>query len=65
MPLYEYECRECEERFEEITPLNPPPGHVRCPECGSPQVSKLLSLFATQRVPAGGRASCDTGSGFG
>jgi putative FmdB family regulatory protein len=61
MPLYEYECRNCEERFDKLVSGNPPPGSVRCPECGSDQVAKQFSTFATQKVSAsGGQGCCQT-----
>ncbi|MDP9378928.1 MAG: zinc ribbon domain-containing protein [Chloroflexota bacterium] len=62
MPLYEYECQECEERFEKLVSGSPPPGSVRCPECGSPQVAKQFSAFAMSRASAGGGAQecCQT-----
>ena len=43
MPLFEYRCRDCEKRFEEIVLGEAKP---RCPSCESRKVEKLLSVFA-------------------
>ena len=46
MPLYEYECTECEHRFELIQRFSDPPAHA-CPKCGG-AVKKLPSSPAIQ-----------------
>jgi len=47
MPLYEYECRACGNRFERIQKFSDPPVEV-CPRCGAREVEKLLSSPAIQ-----------------
>jgi len=47
MPLYEYQCESCHERFERIQKFSDPPLDV-CPKCGSGPVKKLLSSPAIQ-----------------
>ena len=47
MPLYEYECDACGERFERIQKFSDPPVEV-CPHCGKRTVRKLLSSPAIQ-----------------
>jgi putative FmdB family regulatory protein len=47
MPLYEYECRACGNRFEQIQKFADPPVEV-CPKCGARAVEKLLSSPAIQ-----------------
>ena len=47
MPLYEYECDACGERFERIQKFSDPPVDV-CPHCGKRTVRKLLSSPAIQ-----------------
>jgi putative FmdB family regulatory protein len=42
MPLYEYECDACHERFERIQKYSDPLVDV-CPKCGKGPVRKLLS----------------------
>jgi putative FmdB family regulatory protein len=46
MPLYEYECDACGERFERIQKFSDPPVD-KCPTCGG-KVRKLLSSPAIQ-----------------
>jgi putative FmdB family regulatory protein len=46
MPLYEYQCEACEQRFERIQKFSDPPVET-CPAC-SGRVRKLLSSPAIQ-----------------
>lgn len=43
MPLYEYDCRGCRHRFETLVRATDVPS---CPSCGSPDLDRVLSLFA-------------------
>ena len=60
MPIYEYACRSCEHRFEEL--VSSYGTLVACPECTSGEVEKLLSTFSARtaggapalRAPVGG-----------
>lgn len=46
MPLYEYQCKKCHQRFERIQKFSDP--HIKkCPECGGP-VEQVLSAPAVQ-----------------
>ncbi len=47
MPLYEYECEHCRNRFEQIQKFSDPPVET-CPKCGKGPVRKLLSSPAIQ-----------------
>jgi putative FmdB family regulatory protein len=44
VPIYEYECRSCGARFEQLL-LNSRT-EVMCRECESPNVAQLISTFA-------------------
>ena len=46
MPLYEYQCDACHNRFEKIQKYSDPPIET-CPSCGG-KVTKLLSSPAIQ-----------------
>jgi putative FmdB family regulatory protein len=46
MPLYEYQCLECDHQFEVILKFSDPPIE-KCPKCGGP-VRKLISSPAIQ-----------------
>jgi putative FmdB family regulatory protein len=44
MPLFEFECRSCQQQFEALVrPANPTPA---CPSCGGVELERLLSTFA-------------------
>ena len=47
MPLYEYQCESCNNRFERIQKFSDPP-IATCPVCGKGPVKKLLSSPAIQ-----------------
>jgi putative FmdB family regulatory protein len=62
MPLYEYSCDGCGERFELIRRLNDEEPVV-CPQCNEP-ASKLLSGFAVQGAgESGGYGACGSDGG--
>lgn len=46
MPLYEYQCSQCEERVEIIQKISDPP-YAHCPKCGG-EMKKLFSAPAIQ-----------------
>ena len=43
MPIYEYECRECQNRFELLVLGSTTP---KCPECEAADLERLMSLSA-------------------
>ena len=58
MPICEYRCQRCGQEFERFV-LSSRAGRVICPTCGSADVSKMLSTFASGgRSSAGGATSC-------
>lgn len=64
MPLYEFNCARCGEEFEELVLSYKPDAvaQVACPTCGSHQVKKKVSAFATgskgNSTAAAGAAGC-------
>ncbi len=61
MPLYEYICQECKTRFDALRPMAQADAPIACPECGSNNTSRAISLFAaigSEGVIAGGGSSC-------
>ena len=59
MPIYEYRCKQCEERFEQLVPLRADHPPVTCPRCGTQEIRKLLSTFATtESSRSTGQSSC-------
>jgi len=55
MPLYDYQCPACGERFEELRPLAERQ-HADCPKCGK-QADKQLSSFFTGSKSSGASSS--------
>lgn len=48
MPIYEYECTRCGEKFEEFCRLNDDKktgAEITCPKCGSNLVERVYSTF--------------------
>lgn len=62
MPLYDYRCNKCEERFEARLSLKEKEVGVKplCPKCTSKQVEQVFSAFGyVTKTSFGG--SCDSG----
>jgi putative FmdB family regulatory protein len=69
MPIYEYVCEKCATEFEALVRSDTVP---ECPACHSPELKKVLSVFATgsstpERAPvaAGPCGSCGHPGGPG
>ncbi|KAF0108544.1 MAG: FmdB family regulatory protein [Anaerolineaceae bacterium] len=48
MPIFEFVCTDCEQSFEELLRNSEAASGVICPKCGSAQVRKKLSAFASK-----------------
>jgi putative FmdB family regulatory protein len=69
MPLYEFVCTTCQDDFEELVLGSSGIDGVKCPTCGSTEVKKKISTFASKvsggasfSLGASSAASCSTGS---
>ena len=63
MPIYEYTCRNCDAKFEELVrSINASEAKVKCPQCGSPKTARALSVFAVGAESASSRSSSDAPS---
>jgi putative FmdB family regulatory protein len=57
MPIYEFECEECGERFEELTAAGEA---VTCPRCGAERIRRILSAVSPPgRQPRGAAVRSD------
>ena len=45
MPVYEYVCATCRNRFEKLRPMSEMDDEAPCPDCGG-DTSRALSVFA-------------------
>ncbi|NPV42185.1 MAG: zinc ribbon domain-containing protein [Anaerolineae bacterium] len=61
MPLYEYQCKNCNESFEKIVRFSEAEQLPPCPNCGSTDTRKKISAAAA----LGGSSSGSTGGGCG
>ena len=56
MPVYEYECKKCGEKFEVRRGFfDKEKGKTQCPKCTSHDTGRVFSLFSSM---ASGSASC-------
>jgi len=61
MPIYEYRCQECGEKFEKfVRSMNNPGPEIECPKCGGQKVEKLLSAFGLQVSGSTSEPVCPT-----
>jgi putative FmdB family regulatory protein len=65
MPLYEYLCNKCGNRFEELQGHSETEVKVECPNCESENVSRVFSTFSTGAGSAGCGGSDSGGWSFG
>ena len=47
MPIYEYECQGCHRRLSFLVRSMAHAAALRCPRCGSAELARLMSRFAT------------------
>lgn len=56
MPIYEYLCGDCNQKFELFVPQRMSADGVVCKQCHSVKVRKLVSSFASVGVAMGGES---------
>ena len=61
MPIYEFDCQQCGEPFEELVLSTSTLAQVTCPGCGSLKIKKKVSTFSAK--VSGGASSARTSSG--
>jgi putative FmdB family regulatory protein len=60
MPIYEFHCEKCEKDSEILVRSSEWKG-TKCPHCGSSELEKKLSVFASSAGTAGAEApACGT-----
>ena len=57
MPIYEFKCNKCGEKFEKLVNLSESISDIHCPKCQSVNPQKLLSLFSSV---ASSESACDS-----
>ena len=48
MPIYEYECPSCDERFSQLRRMSDRDDELACPNCGECHPKRLFSSFAAR-----------------
>jgi putative FmdB family regulatory protein len=54
MPIYEYQCQDCNTRFEKLVRRASETAELNCPSCGQKHIRQQYSTFSAH---AGGSAS--------
>lgn len=65
MPLFEYRCKDCGERFETLVFSSSGDEGVECPKCHGTQTEKQISMFASSGARDAGGASASSCSSSG
>ena len=63
MPIFEYKCPNCGHSFEKLILSSKRQRELSCPECGSKEVEKAISLCGSvgQGKSGGAAANCAPG----
>lgn len=67
MPIYEYQCSDCGNHYEQIRRMSEADTNLECPKCRSNRVRRQLSSFATSSGPSSlpanpcGKPACGAG----
>jgi putative FmdB family regulatory protein len=57
MPIYEYKCKECGNKFEVLYKSDEDDSALTCPKCKAKNPVRVFSVFSS------GESSCGTSSG--
>jgi len=60
VPVFEYKCLKCGEKFELLVGVGKENNELKCPGCGSKDLSKLFSAFRFKGGNGSGASSCGT-----
>ena len=53
MPLYDYNCQQCESGFTELRRTSEMDSPISCPECNSTETRRSLSCFSVGGTTSG------------
>jgi putative FmdB family regulatory protein len=59
MPIFEYRCLKCGERFEELETIADRDKPHKCPNCGAMDAERQMSVFAARVSGGASGRSCD------
>lgn len=62
MPIFEYQCKECNSKYEILHKSSEKMEDIECPECHSKKHIKLISTFSTTFSSSSDLGGCSDGS---
>ncbi len=62
MPIFEYQCKECSDKYEILHKSLSSNEKIECPSCGSLKNSKLFSAFSSTVSSSSSFGGCADGS---
>ncbi len=62
MPLFEFECSSCAEKFEALVGQGRKTSDIKCPKCGGNKLDKLFSAFGFKGSPESNMVSSTSSS---
>jgi len=63
MPIYEFECNQCKDKFELLVRSSATP--LVCPKCSGKDLKRLVSAFAFTSKDGSGVTTASSSSGCG
>lgn len=57
MPIYEFKCQKCGQRFEELCRIGEDGSGLVCPGCGGSKLRRCQSAFSARSAGPGGSTS--------
>ena len=64
MPIYEFRCKKCDKKFEELVFSLNSEKKIICPQCGSKESERLFSHFSSKSSGSLTTSSCSPRGGF-
>lgn len=62
MPIFEYQCSECNNKYDIFHKSQSSSEKIECPSCGSDKSKKLFSAFAASVNTSSSMPSCASGA---
>ena len=63
MPIYEYECRKCSERFEVLQKASDTSEGLTCPKCKADKPERVLSAFCSTTAKGSSKGAAHSSPG--
>ena len=60
MPIYEYFCQDCGEKYDKFVRSSLAKIELKCPKCGSANGKKAFSVFGVRGDTAGSRVAASS-----